>query len=463
MPDESPRTPPEVQKIAVPTGRGRPAKQWLEAQGLVSRIPPIRSSDIAVLSDPFGWYISRRLSLVPAFSRNASRDRGTWLHKAYETSGGSGYAQALEARLKELTAICEALGTTNAELQKVLETERHDAATALVWYKTSQKVRIPGSEQMKDGWLKYLERDYRRTLGHEVTLIVNDPNYKWTPLLAQFDSLHYNSRTRSVWAVDLKTTDNAETRALSCPVEFQTRHYLNILKSGLQAIIDTYGLPPDTKAGGILHVTITRPNIKFGENDRHYTYRSEGKRSGVTGTAIPHALDKGKWTMMADGPGGRTLVKDLNELEAVGQLHEVTGKTPEKVYVEGPPSIELYERRCEDWYLGRGDFLHLAPERDITPPVNISTSPITVLDEDAEAEYQNLLTQIHRYATIEAWPVNFPRIGSSMLTYGRQPSAYAPLYVAPVREWPALCRHLRLIHSPREKDLNPDLPPGIHP
>ena len=70
--------PPNQEPQPLPTDRAKSARIYLEPEGLVARVPSIRSSDYgSALSDPFGYYLRRRLGLTPPLLYSEALARGS--------------------------------------------------------------------------------------------------------------------------------------------------------------------------------------------------------------------------------------------------------------------------------------------------------------------------------------------------------------------------------------------------
>ena len=103
--------------IEEPKDNSRSAKEFLEYHGYVSRQPSIRSSDYElVLSNPFQYYLSRRMGLIPCLQWSDALARGGWFHTYLEYINHSesvideAYNDAITNRKDELKEICEQRG-----------------------------------------------------------------------------------------------------------------------------------------------------------------------------------------------------------------------------------------------------------------------------------------------------------------------------------------------------------------
>ena len=391
--------PPKTKPVPAPKTDGADAREWLEAHGLVARQPAIRSSDYeSVLHCPFQYYLSRRLGLVQSLRWSEALSRGSWFHKRFEyydlpaDQAMKRMEEQYESREEELTKICHARGIKGESKAQVLTREYEDMLCASGWYEAcmhkfvNEKILLPHWE----------------VLGTEIAAEYKHPEFG--RMLAQFDMLLYHKKQNSVWIVDLKTTaSNPLERLQTCPIEFQTQHYMHILKwllgnfgetGGESAMTRTFGIPRDARLGGMWHVAVQKPTISFGLRDRDFEEHN-------------HEITRGPR-------------KGMIELR--------------KVYF-GEPKIENYIKRCKHWYNGTGEYEDKKPERDTAPPVNISKTDSATLDTRWTSEYTRRLRLIHSYATADPTPANFPKSANYLVQYGKM-SPFHPFYLTHPREWP---------------------------
>jgi hypothetical protein len=392
--------PPQTKPIPVPKTDGKDSKEWLEAHGLVARQPAIRSSDYeSVLHCPFQYYLSRRLGLVQSLRWSQALSRGSWFHKRFEyynllpEVAGPRMEEEYEKREKELTEICEVRGIKGESKARVLEREYQDMLCTSAWFDASMNLPVLNGKSFMDK----INESYWQHLGTEVVAEYVHPEFG--RMLAQFDMLLYHKEQNSVWIVDLKTTaHNPLDRLQTCPIEFQTQHYMHILHWMLQEQMLTkpFDIPRDSKLGGMMHVAVQKPTIEFGMNDRNFDmYDHELKR----------------------GP-------------RKGQIE--TRKT-----YHGEPRLENYLERCKRWYRGEGEYESKSVEREHTPPINISTTGASTLDTRYTAEYTSRLRFVHSYSTADPVPLNFPKSARHLMQFGKM-SPFAPFYLTPTSEWPGI-------------------------
>jgi hypothetical protein len=415
--------PPETPPIPKPD-RGAAAIPFLAHHGIIPVSPPIRSSDLRlVTTSPFTYYLTRRLGITKAFARSEALARGSWLHKCFELDPFTTpsfrdspttalYWQVLDARLSELRLICRSRGVSSETTTDILAREDHDARTAFAWYSAAARITIhPDIGSFRS----YLAKPSWRVLARELTMTVPS-HLGGPPLRAVFDTLLHNSIRNELWLVDLKSTSMDPRHRLSlCAYEFQAAHYLHVLREALtRGDLAPYQLPDNIKIGGILHIAIQKPTIKFGQNDRpsreiEFT-PTRGKNKGITRT--------------------------------------------EREYY-GEPDLSIYLTRCDQWYQGTHEFSHLAPERDASPPVNLSFTPISILDNPAYPSYDARLSQIHAFATCEPHPNNFPYDASEFSAHGRL-TPWAHFAINPVEHWPEIMAREDFVITHRDEDPHAD-------
>ena len=407
--------PPKVQGVPLPKGKGKSAKEWLEAYGLVARTPCIRSSDYEMcLHCPFQYYLSRRLGLVPALRWSSALSRGSWFHTRAELMNElpevatKTMQDLLKKRNEELSEICSNRGIIGEERTSILGREEKDMLTATAWFEAAATFKIPGKDKT---FLEYLNAEHFRILGHEILAKYEHPDYG--TLIAQYDLLLYHEKQDKVFIVDFKTCSESPILRLStCPIEFQTQHYLQICKYLLDSRVMTkkFDLLDTTEVGGMLHVAIRKPTISFGQRDRECEISE-------------HTLTRG----------------------------------PRKGQVEirrkyfGEPRFDNYLNRVKNWYNATDEYEDEAPLRASDPPVNISTTYGSVTkDQSWVHEYHSRLNVINTYASVFPAPGNFPSSSSYIRSFSKL-SPFAPFYLTPVTEWPSVIQQEGFIFEDRDE------------
>lgn len=426
-------TPPAPPPLAPPNGDpGKAAAAWLAAHGLIPQFPTIRSSDYDIaLTDPFRYYLTRRLGLAPLLSWSAALSRGTWTHEAFRLDPfGDGapdveaYAQVLTDRIDELRVIAGHLGITGDGLDKILDRERKDADTSWGWYMAARTVdpAPPNyySIQRTFGTGQVLARELRVVI--PVSKIASPLMQRGAPtprtsLVAQFDALWLvkdSAGRPGVWIVDLKTTsDSPRVRLSTCPIEFQAQHYAHVFAWAQDH--DPSQLPEgarDADLLGVLHIAIQKPSIQFCDMDRDCTEST-------------HTITRGP---------------RKGQVEVRREYH-------------GEPSIANYITRCQEWYLGTGRYQDQAKAREADPTVNYSfVGARSLFGRFASEEYYQKLGLILHYCSLEALPRNFLRSdhGARDLT---GLSFWAPFYLTPPDDWPGIVNKLGLVTKFRDEDL----------
>lgn len=415
--------PPETSEVSIPKGRGRDSKEWMEYHGYVATTPSIRSSDYeGVLHCPFQYYLSRRLGLSPALRWSKALSRGSWFHKRLELYREEGWvaSQHMEAqlqdRLEELREICKARGIKGSSRDEILDREKKDFKCALGWYDAAMELSF-GDRQVS--LLSFISQPHFRNLGSEVGVRLHMPQIAPTErvmLTAMYDILLYHEVQNTIFIVDAKTCSESPVDRLStCPLEFQTQHYMMVLKYALEANLlqPLYNLPEDVRVGGMIHMAIQKPTIEFGMKDRDYEEKE-------------HTLTRGP---------------------RKGQVEM------RRTYM-GEPRFENYLERCKNWYRATGEYEHLAPKWSSSPPVNISlTYGSTLLDQDYLDEYLSRVSVIRHYAKCHPIPKNFPRSASHLRQFGKL-SPFAPFYLVHPREWPGIIEREGFIQLDRDEDVD---------
>lgn len=446
----------ETQAAPLPTDRGLSARVFLESEGLVARVPSIRSSDYSsALTDPFGYYLRRRLGLTPALSYSEALSRGSYFHVLFALFDRDDRAQIFRrmctTRLAEINSISKEMHITETARTTAIENETVDQSMALAWFDAFENLPCLNKQSART----LLSTDYTK-VGAELRLTWIDERFPRSRQMAQFDLLLYNRKTNKLWIVDAKTTAAPPLIRLSTvKEEFQTMHYMHALewfhsRGLLHKQFPT--IPKGAELGGMMHVAILKPTIQFGQQDRDFHWYAEGKRSGNSGRILRSPVnlqDQGpyviKWT--AGDHGVEPYVGTLDE--CLAYLHEICGKKPEKVF-QGEPSLPRYVERCMRWYRGEAEFLDRAPDFENDPPINISyTHASTMLDNDWRSDYLTRVAYIYSLATAEANPCKFLR-NIDALRVGSRLAHFSPFYLTEPKEWPALIQMQSFLVSHRD-------------
>ncbi len=455
--------PPTTDPQPLPTDRARSARTFLESEGLIARIPSIRASDYSsALTDPFGYYLRRRLGLTPPLMYSEALSRGSYFHTLFALYDRGDRAQIFkrqcQTRLDELNALCRDLRISENARVEAIQNEQIDQAFATSWYEAFETLPCINSNPAA----QYFRSNYTK-LGAELRLTWVDERFPRTRQVAQFDLLLLDRRTNRLWIVDAKTTASPPLVRLSTvKEEFQTMHYLHALEwffdRGL--LQERFKLPANTTIGGMMHVAILKPSIQFGQLDRDFHWESEGKRTGVAGRIMRSPVnlqDQGthviKWT--ANQPYTEPFCGTVDE--CLEELYKHTGKKPEKVFA-GEPSLSNYTARCLRWYTGQGEYLDKVPDFVNDPPINISYTHSSIfLDNDWRADYLSRVAMIYKLATLEANPCNFLKNIDS-IRMGNKLAHYSPFYLTEPKDWPSLVQSQQFLIAHRDAGDLPAVP-----
>jgi hypothetical protein len=399
--------PPETMPVHYPTSIVDPnVRHWLEAHGIFARRPHIRSSDYRLIrSCPRTYYLSRRLGLVKAMQYSRALNRGSWVHLAFAcilddpTDRAVILEQAVVARCEELRDVCKVLGIGSDSIRDIVAREEQDARTSIAWFNAA--LTVP------DGSGRTLAQRFEQ----DWTVVSQEPEIATGDRLIQPDVI-LKDKAGQVWIVDFKTTSlSTNARLQTCPMEFQTQHYYNTFVDAVAAG-DFENMGP---VGGVLHVAVRKPSIEFGLKDRPYTLDESPFKSGPR---------KGE-------------------------------PRNERIYT-GEPDPALYEQRCIDWYLGRGEYSHFEPERLTDPCIAISTTSSQLLTcADLKSEYNARLSFIRSYTSRKSHPAEF-EIGDPVVQHGA-PSPYMPFHFVEPSKWPDLIRTEGFMQRDRDTFTEPDI------
>lgn len=384
--------PPPTSSVRYPTSTSDDVRSWLEAHGVFARRAPIRSSDYRILrSCPRTYYLARRLGLTKAFQYSKALSRGSWVHLAFAcilddpTDRAVTLEEAIVARCEELREVCKTLGVSPDKTREMIAREEQDARTSIAWFNAAL--------QVPDGSGRTLAQRFAK----EWVVVAQEPEIHYEDRLIQPDCLLRDAAGK-VWIVDFKTTAmSTNARLQTCPLEFQTQHYFHTMldKARNDSVFAAeYGVNHPGDIGGVLHVAVRKPSIEFGMKDRPFTLDTSPFKSGPR---------KGE-------------------------------PRNERLYT-GEPDPYLYEQRCLDWYLGRGEYSHLEPERLTDPCIAISTtSAELLLADDLKREYHDRLSFIRKYTSRPSQPGEF-EIGDPVVQHGT-PSPYLPFHLTGPGQWP---------------------------
>lgn len=402
-------TPPTTETIAPPRTWGKEAAEYLDSWGIVSRKPPLRSSDYSTAcSDPFLYYLTRRLGLYSFHKPSVALRIGSWFHASLElmvsdpATGTSFLEDRLNTTLKGIRSQAkEATSPYRAKLGEYLEAETHRFHLGTSYFQAASKYEMY-DQRTGDRFtlVDWLHRDYWVVLGIEHRFEWVHPLTK-QPSVGLLDILLHNQKTNKLWIFDAKTTSTcASTRLQAVINEFQPHHYAAFVMANLPELIKAYSLPSDVTFGGVIHWAVQKPTIKFGQKDRPRE-KKIGPRGGV------------------------------------------------KYLYSGEPDPLLYINRCVGWLNGEGEYSHLRAEREAKPPIAMSYTPAALFEDDNhEQGYLHRLLYLDEIATRISYPSNFLR-GNNLIRYDSL-SDYAPFYVVHPAHWITIIKRDGFIVSHRE-------------
>lgn len=401
-------------------------------------VPDIHSSDYrTALSDPFMYFLTRRLGITRALSSSQALSRGSWFHAIAELDTLQGepghptpltpshptwgkYLSLVADRIQELTETCATLGIVADGRRAILAIEQEDALTALAWYCSASTVEITPK---LGTFRRFLSEPFWTVLGREIPIssplfFQGHKNRSRTTL----DVLTHDKGTNLLWVVDYKScSESTKVRLASCPIEFQTYHNISLLQDALRegTIHRVFpDLPKDVQVGGMMHIAIQKPSLRFGQQDRNFTLDTSPFKSGPR----------------------------------KGQPRN------EKNYF-GDPDPANFRLRCDDWYNGRGEYSHLQTERDASPVVNISYTYARKLDDNDWNRYTQRLGLLLTLATQEPDPSLF-HMSEELAPYSTL-SPFAPFYLLPPSQWPEVLQQEGFIIRHRHT-LIKDHPHALH-
>lgn len=439
--------PPEITPIPRPTRGGKDAVDYLATYGIQAIEPPVRSSDYnLVLANPLLYLVIRRFGLVKGLSYSEAKNRGSWYHllQQFPDDALAHAENRYGQRLVELNTACKMYGIEGETRTNILRREKEDFYFAKALYEAANQVSMGAAYGTMS---KYFGQPHWTLLGTEYNL---DWEYEGIKCKAVLDRLYYHENQATLWIPDYKTTTfEAKLRALSCPIEFQTWHYLNGVRRLLPEIIKRHSLSLNTRVGGMMHIIVQKPNIKFGSKDCPVLrWQSEGKRSGISGRVVP---TNNGYTLTLSTEGIASNYPNTPEglEEALQTLAEATGKKPEAVRSE-EPSYPHFLRRVSDCMLARGEYASDRAEREANPYVLGSfTTATEVFSEYQNAQYERRLRFIHSHATRPPYPEDFLSAPDSVLAFGKK-SDYASFLLTPPANWPEVVTLERFVSIHRD-------------
>lgn len=420
--------------VPPPSDWGISLAAWLHHHGHIPITPHIRASDYyTCTTDPFRYYVERRLGLASAFSYSEALRHGSWLHKCLELDpftvswSLAQWTNALRphiaARQSELIVVCDTFNIHGDARASILRREEEDALTVAAWYMAERSVPIGNSKS----FAQYLANPNYEILSRELGLRVPNPFDPALPDLAgRIDLLFLNKLNNNLIIVDAKSTAKATSvRLAGCAWEYGTLHYIHLLQESLlTGLLHRLlpSLPIDIKVGGMVHVAFEKPLIRLSDKDR-----------------------------------------DAETVDFTPQSGKNKGITRQEIRYSGEPKFSNFQRRVQDWALAENDYLHLRAERSSDPVVNMSWTPAFsspshpspgVLDPSRLLHFRLKHDIIARYATAAPEPYNFPVNDQSLVDpYSKRYTAWGALAVSSPASWPQVIKQERLVTTHREDPL----------
>lgn len=453
--------PPETASIPLPLTRGEDALAYLRHCGLDPRIPPsLRSSDYAsALSNPYLYFLVRRLGLVPALSWSKAKNQGSWFHHLFAMFDNPDrfviYNSMLDTRIVELKRMCKELSLGPDETAGILERERIDAARARAWFEATEYVPIPRENAAPITFQQWLRDERWSVVGRELRYSYIHPEFPLVPIVITMDLLLYSASSNSLWVIDAKTTRRyPDLRLSTIAHEFQTQQYMVTVRHRLADLCRNLSLPLDCKFGGMVHPCIWKPQIVFGQKDRDFRWVADGKRKKQIGRLVV-APDRQQWTAEWGDPGCAPSFKVAGSFEKCFKaLWAGCGKKPEKVFC-GEPRLGNYVDRLAECYRGEGEYSGDAESRAAHPPVNMSTTTAwRLLDERWLTEYWDRVDLVYQWATCDPIPGAFPRNTDDLFRYDDL-SLYADFFLNEVEHYPEIIAKKHFMVAHRDEDITP--------
>ena len=361
--------------------------QQLRDAGLVPVQPITHGSDWNTLNTcEFLYFLTRRLGLRSIFRISEALQRGSWFHYWLQFHNcGSGQAdlvlQTLRERQGELRSNCTDCGIGPVERDMVLATEERYCLESGAMYNSMKRIKVSDGMTVFDK----LGMVFDVIVGTEIQVEVDNR-------IITIDLLGYSQKNNALWIVDYKTCSCLPmVRLQICPLEFQTQHYIITLDAAVsKGRLEHLGIGRNVEVGGMIHVAMTKPTIKFGTLDRPFTEKEHTLLSGPR-----------------------------------------KGQVETRRTYFGEPDVKLYANRVNDWY----DGFH---EREKEPPVNLSWTAAAQPDSWYTL-YSQRVNKLAHFATRNPEPADFIQSSKHLITHdGLHP--FLPYYMTDIPSWPSVMR-----------------------
>lgn len=428
-------------------------------------VPHIRSSDLEYLTNPFLYYLRRRLGLCRAFDAISSNtlSTGSWFHRAFEVwnlpepKRLESLWASIASRESEIATLCGTFGVGSDQALAFQATERRRALEA--YYRLTCALDTPHGPHAPLS--AYLSKNYEEVGPPELIVTVPPREGSLAPRTIQIDRLLRSKDTGDLWIFDLKSTTLAPSaRASRCPIEFQTQHYIHTLTEAVKLGLCPHTSPNDV-VGGMGHIVLSNFDLKFGQADRPYHWEAQSTRRGEvvrSGTVKecpgPHPHSPPQYTYeFEDRSGAQPILSSTvftTETEALQTLQKDVGVQPKKVFA-GEPSTEMYLKRIRDRYNGTGQYTHELEALRQTPPTLVSLTYGREVDKGYESNYSPMLSEIEHWASIEPDPLNFPKTSSGL---EEEDNPFLPFFVYREHMWQEIMDRERLLVRHRDIPLS---------
>lgn len=391
--------------------------------------PLLRSSDLKGLADPFSWFLARRLGLSNDLAHSEALTRGSWFHTAFRCWGGrntdtetlASLEALLELRMGEISDALDRREIDGDRRLAFLQREEQDMRVAWAWFAASRSVRTPslqGKGNQSLPWTDWL-------LQSQFTWLAVESTVRFCTWAAQPDLLLHHGPQNSVWIVDFKTCSGSPLKRLDgCRGEFQTFHYLSVLREALQheEVRRAWNLPHDVRLGGFIHIAVSKPSIELCGEDRDSTLDTSPFKSGPR----------------------------------KGQPRN------ERIY-SGEPKLSNHVARVTEWFTSTGRYAHLAAERQTDPPVNAHIVSASILD-DPWIRSVNATRRDEVWRRLHALPPalpKFPAVQDVEPPWSSNP--LFPLRLIEPTKWLPWCKAAGTSIHHRDPAANPNRPAEITP
>ena len=405
---------PIVPPIPYPRDHLRSAYEYLGSQGFTPReVVPLRSSSLqTAISDPFLFYLTNKLCMVPMTNASEALVYGSWFHALFESLDKAPFeavssfgAIRLAARLSELETQMGQWGASSEEIGAAKEFETESYKKALTMFQCVTNIPFYVSFLGTRVTLREFISRFR-ILASEFELTYTDPAHPTVPIVAVYDLLLYEEQSKGVWIMDPKTTSKtAKERLAQVPTDFQTTLYPDVLNKQFEFVREKFSLPKDAFFGGMIHVALQKPTIRFDKRvDRPFVWEQ-------------HTITRGPRKGMID---------------------------LKKNYTSDVPSLEIFLERLKRWYAATEEYADERPEREAFPVIDLSFSSAPYCLEGLAYIHQPRMEYLFEMCERAPYPGLYLKNPGPDL-----PLFYRLFYHTPYDRWTDIARQYRLVRHPR--------------